>query len=61
LQYYLLVSSDHRRIEYCQRVTGGVWNTAILDTTEPLKLRCNELAADLDFTRVYEDVVLAQS
>jgi Uma2 family endonuclease len=61
LRYYLLVSSDHRRIEYCQRATGGVWNTAIQDTTEPLKLRCNELSADLDLKRVYEDVVFARS
>ena len=58
LRYYLLISSQSRRVEYFARNTDGLWETADLDPDEVLSIQCGDYHAELSLDALYEDVRL---
>ena len=58
LRYYLLVSSQTRRVEYFARNGDNIWETAELDSGETLPIQCGGYRAELSLDALYEDVRL---
>jgi len=58
LRYYLLISSQTRRVEYFARNADNIWETADLDPGETLPIHCGDYRAELSLEALYEDVRL---
>ena len=58
LGYYLLISSQTRRVEYFARNADNIWETAELDPGETLPIHCGDYHAELSLDALYEDVRL---
>ena len=59
LRYYLIVSSDERRVEIHERDKGGTWEARMLGgDAEALPIRCPGFEAELSMATLYEDVRL---
>ncbi len=58
LRYYLLASSDERRVEYFVRGEEGDWKTAVLDEGEVLSVVCEDYRCEMTLEDIYEDVRL---
>ncbi|MGB0713975.1 MAG: Uma2 family endonuclease [Gammaproteobacteria bacterium] len=58
LRYYLIISSDERRVEVHERGDGGDWRAWVMMEGETLDVRCEGFEAELGLDGVYEDVGL---
>lgn len=56
LQYYLLIASKERFVEYCRRSASGDWDLLLLSADERLEIHCEGLRASLSLDDIYEDV-----
>ena len=56
LRYYLLISSQHRQIEYFVRNADDTWETTEIDSDETLTIQCGDYHAELSLDALYEDV-----
>lgn len=61
LCYYLLVSSDRKRVEYFARGPEGAWESALMDEDDTLSIVCEGYSAQLTLAAIYEDVRLPSS
>lgn len=57
LNYYLIVDSTQKRVEYFRRDAKGQWLSGFLEDDEILDVRCEDYRAMLDLNSIYEDVV----
>jgi len=56
LQYYLMVYSTQKKVEYFKRNKKGAWQKAFLEQNEILTVQCESYQAILSLDSIYEDI-----
>lgn len=59
LNYYLIVDSTLKRVEYFRRDAKGEWLSGFLEDDEILDVHCKDYHTMLDLNSIYEDVVFS--
>ncbi len=59
LNYYLIVDSTLKRVEYFRRDAKGEWLSGFLEDDEILDVHCEDYRTMLDLNSIYEDVVFS--